>query len=202
MKIFYTSLLFISLTIIGAIAEDKVCFSPGTCCEDNIIRLANESKEKIEVVIYSITNVKILNALLAAKKRGVVIKVIVDTLQSSGKKSLVKYMVNADFDIRFNTSFKIEHNKFGIFDGKFMVVGSYNWTNAATSANSENCIIVDNLTTITQYQHRFYDLWKIYETGDSLNINDSRRGKGTDRHRQRKERRSQAYISAGVGIGG
>jgi hypothetical protein len=56
-------LLFLTLTT-PSHALTNVCFSPSTCCEDNIVELVNGSKETIDIAIYAFTNQKIYDSLL------------------------------------------------------------------------------------------------------------------------------------------
>ena len=65
-------------------------------------------------------------------------------------------------NIRVHTKNKIEHNKFAVFDGKSASTGSFNWTNSATSKNSENCLFLINEPDYAKiYQQRFEELWKM-----------------------------------------
>ena len=71
---------------------------------------------------------------------------------------LYKYGVN----IRVHSKNKIEHNKFAIFDGNVVSTGSYNWTNAASDKNSENCLfLIKEPDNINKYQKRFEELWSV-----------------------------------------
>ncbi len=149
----------------------KVCFSPSTCCEDNIVELIHNSTESINIAIYAITNHKIYDALVEAKSRNIPIKIVTDKTQSKGKSSLVPALIDDGFNIRIKKKYRIEHNKFGIFDGKTVITGSYNWTESATRNNSENCLIEKRKTVVKKYKQRFDELWEIYgeteeNTGD------------------------------------
>lgn len=61
-----------------------------------------------------------------------------------------------------HAKYKIEHNKFAVFDSKFASSGSYNWTTPASDKNSENCIFfIKNKKAVAEYQNRFNYLWQI-----------------------------------------
>ncbi len=138
----------------------RVYFSPGTDCEDNIIHEIQFAKT-IDIAIYSITNHDIANAIINAHNNGKNIRIITDRLQSHGKHSLTNTLESAGIPIRTNKHHKIEHNKFAIFDNRMVITGSYNWTESATTSNSENCIFIHNATR--QYVNRFEYLWKLYD---------------------------------------
>ena len=148
-------------------ALTNVCFSPSTCCEDNIVELVNGSKDTIDIAIYAFTNQKIYDSLLQAKERGVKIRVVADKAQSKGKYSFVPKLQEAGFDVRIKKKVKIEHNKFGVFDKKFIITGSYNWTEAATKMNSENCVVDKRKKIVAKYDKRFEELWKMYDDSET-----------------------------------
>jgi len=141
----------------------KVYFTPGFDCENNIISRLNNAKNNIDIAVYSITNRNIVDAILAAHKRGVKVRVMTDNMQEKGTQSLVKELVAAGIPVRtnINSNHKIEHNKFAIFDGKDMESGSYNWTNNATKSNSENCMFF--CQTGKDFSNRYEYLWKLYD---------------------------------------
>ena len=138
----------------------NVFFTPGTKCETNIIKNINKSN-KIDIVVYSITNPAIVDSILAAHTRGASIRVITDRTQSKGKGSLVGKIRSAGIPVATNIKHKIEHNKFGIFDDRYVVTGSYNWTTNASYYNSENCVFFDQLEGM-EYSKRFEYLWQLY----------------------------------------
>ncbi|WPX97800.1 phospholipase D-like domain-containing protein [Candidatus Fokinia crypta] len=144
-------------------ALKNVCFSPSNCCENNVIELTNKTLHSIDIAVYSLTNMRIYDALIDAKKRGVKIRIISDKLQSGGKFSLIPVLKSMGFNVRVNKKVKIEHNKFSIFDKSIMLTGSYNWTKAATDGNSENCIVDKRKRIISRYTKRFEELWNMYE---------------------------------------
>lgn len=140
----------------------EVYFSPSKDCENGLIKLIQSATKTIDASVYSINNTNIVNALKQAHKRGVKIRILTDRTQASGKSSKVKELRAAGIDIRVHSKHKIEHNKFGIYDGKKASTGSYNWTNPASDKNSENCVFfTDNPAVVSKYQERFEYLWKV-----------------------------------------
>ena len=141
-------------------SDIEIFFSPGTDCEENIITNINKSN-KIDIAVYSITNPKITDAIIAAHKRGANVRVITDKTQAKGKKSLVSQIRAAGIPLLTNKNHKIEHNKFAVFDDLHTVSGSYNWTTNASVNNSENCLFFDQPNM--EYSKRFEYLWQMYE---------------------------------------
>lgn len=137
----------------------RIYFTPGTDCEDNIVAEI-EKADKIDIAVYSITNRKIVDALLVAKKRGAKIRVITDRAMAGNQYSLDEEMAAAGIPVLIHKKHKIMHNKYAIFDGKMVVSGSYNWTKNATTSNSENCLFFQQPNK--EYSTHFEQLWDLY----------------------------------------
>jgi len=140
-------------------SDIKVFFTPGTDCEENIIKEISKAKT-IDIAVYSISNQNIVDSVIAAKKNGAKIRVITDRTQAKVKGSLVDVLRSAGIPLLTNKGHKIEHNKFAVFDDKYIVSGSYNWTTTATKYNSENCSFFNQPNK--EYSQRFEYLWKKY----------------------------------------
>lgn len=96
------------------------------------------------------------------KKRGVKVRILTDKTQAKGISSKVKYLYDNGINIRIHSQFKIEHNKFAVYDKVKGSSGSFNWTNPAEKKNSENCIFFDDSDgTVGKYLKRFEYLWQI-----------------------------------------
>ncbi len=146
----------------------EVYFSPSKDCENGLVNLIQSSVKTIDVSVYSINNTKIVNALKKAHAKGIKIRILTDRTQASGKSSKVKELKTAGINIRVHSKYKIEHNKFAVFDGKKASTGSYNWTNPASDKNSENCVFfTDNPEVVSKYQNRFEHLWQVNTELDS-----------------------------------
>lgn len=155
LRIFTLAMAFLCSSLFGT----EVYFSPSVDCENRIVRAIDESQSNIAVAVYSINNKKIVDALLAAKKRGVKLRVLTDNTQASQRSSRVLEMVANGVDLRVHSKFKIEHNKFGVYDGKLVSTGSFNWTGPAARSNSENCLFLDDKSVISKFHERFEFLW-------------------------------------------
>ena len=139
----------------------KVFFTPGTDCEQNIIKEINKAKT-IDIAVYSISNQNIVDSIITAKKNGAKIRIITDRTQAKGKGSLTDTLRNAGIPVLTNKGHKIEHNKFAVFDNNYIVSGSYNWTTNATKYNSENCNFFNQPNK--EYSKRFNYLWNLYNS--------------------------------------
>ncbi len=152
----------------SAEAAMKAYFSPSLDCENQIIRLLNNSVDSVDIAVYTLTNRPIMRAIEKAHNRGVRVRVITDKKQADHYSSVATRLYQKDVPIKINTEFEIEHNKFAIFDGQTLITGSFNWTYSASNKNSENCLVItDEPELISQYEKRFNTLWKTYNARES-----------------------------------
>lgn len=139
----------------------RIYFTPGPKCEDNIVASINAATRAIDVAVYSITNDRIVDSLLAAHRRGVRVRVISDHLQASGRASQIGRIRDGGIPVVLNKKHKIMHNKFAIFDRRDIETGSYNWTSSATQSNAENCMFFPEQNK--EFTSQFKYLWDFYQ---------------------------------------
>jgi phosphatidylserine/phosphatidylglycerophosphate/cardiolipin synthase-like enzyme len=136
-----TSHINATLPSMGSI---EVAFSPKGGATATIIKAIAEARTSILVSAYSFTSQDIAQALLRAKKRNVVVKVILDKSQISQQYSSSTFFANQGFDLRIDVKHAIYHNKVMIIDDKTVITGSFNFTKAAENKNAENVLIIRN----------------------------------------------------------
>ncbi len=158
-------LLFIFLNVnTAAFCKMKAYFSPSLDCENQIIKLLNNSQKTVDIAVYTMTNRPIMRAIEKAHQRGVKIRIITDKRQADHYSSVATRLYQKNIPIKINTEYEIEHNKFAIFDNDKMITGSFNWTYSASNKNSENCLVIsEEPDLISQYEKRFNTLWKTYD---------------------------------------
>src|SRR5690606_23639802 len=70
----------------------KVCFSPEGKCESLIVLQIRRAQSSIYVQCYSFTSKTIAKALVEAKERGVLVKVLTDKSQITDKHSQISWL--------------------------------------------------------------------------------------------------------------
>ena len=121
--------------------------------------MINNSKNTIQIAVYSINENNIKQAIDNAKERGVVINIVSDKVQSSQKHH---YCHNNDkcLSLRGRYGRGYMHHKFAIFDNQVAIMGSFNWTNGGSYVNSEDCVVIDKKEDIAVLQGKFEGLLK------------------------------------------
>lgn len=153
--------VFLILQTASALAGPEVYFSPNGGARDRLLRAINHTKATIDLAVFDFTSGELAGALLTAKERGVVIRIVADARQAQGKHSEIPFLLEKGVKIRLarGNGRGIMHHKFAIFDGKLLVTGSYNWTDSAERSNHENALILDDRTIIQRYQAHFERLF-------------------------------------------
>lgn len=146
-----------------ALYKTETYFSPNGGVAANIIKAINNAKSSIDLAIFDLTSNDIASSLEKAQKRDVKIRIIADSRQAKGARSIIQALINEGFNVRIAHGIGrgIMHNKFAIFDNKLLVTGSYNWTNNAEHFNYENAIFTPDPETIKKYQQNFDKIWKM-----------------------------------------
>lgn len=148
-------------TLINATGTVEVAFSPNNGVTATVIKAIDEAHETILVSAYSFTSKDIANALLAAKKRGVNVKLILDKSQATQKYSSSTFFANQGFDLRIDIKHAIYHDKVMIIDGKTVITGSFNFTKAAETKNAENLLVLRGNPELAKlYQQDWWFNWQ------------------------------------------
>ncbi len=138
---------------VSSTATVRTCFTPDTRCNSMIEPHIRDAKESIRVQAAYFSNRKILNELVAAKKRGVDVRVIVPARHGDSRSLVFRTLSAAGIPVRVDRT----HIKVMIFDGKIVETGSYNYTNAAQK-KSENVLFLSNSPAIIKV---YVDQWEI-----------------------------------------
>jgi phosphatidylserine/phosphatidylglycerophosphate/cardiolipin synthase-like enzyme len=132
-------------------SDVTVYFSPDGGCTDAIVAVLGQAKETILVQAYSFTSAPIAKAVVDAHKRGVKVQVILDKSQRTEKYSSADFLAHAGVPVQIDDKHAIVHNKIMIIDGKTVITGSFNFTNAAEEHNAENLPVIHSKDLAQKY---------------------------------------------------
>lgn len=146
-----TSLSFVAHASAATPSID-VGFSPEGSAEQLVLRTLDEAHESIRLMGYSFTSPTIVKSLVAAKRRGVDVRVVVDDKgnRSKASQAAMNVVVNTGIPLRTNGQYKIMHDKVIITDGQNVELGSFNYTRSAAESNSENALVVRGVPSLAQ----------------------------------------------------
>jgi hypothetical protein len=137
-------------------------FSPGGGIRERVISAINRAQSTLDIAIYSFTADAISTALVNARNRGVVVRIIADESQSIGFGSEIAKLEGLGFELRRKNGVSggIMHHKYMIIDGRILLTGSYNWSASAEDSNFENAVFLQGTAVIRRFQEDFESIWR------------------------------------------
>jgi phosphatidylserine/phosphatidylglycerophosphate/cardiolipin synthase-like enzyme len=139
----------------------QVYFSPDDHVADHLIDLIHKEEKSIEIAAYAFSHSRIATALIDAKKRGVLVEVVVDPF-SLKFSSLLNRMVKVGIPVwvwkheqNQEKYPPIMHDKFCLFGGKSIWTGSFNFTYHADTMNRENAIYIQDKALAKKFHKQF-----------------------------------------------
>lgn len=148
----------------AAHASIQVGFSPEGSARALVLNTINHAQHSIDMMAYSFQSADIVQALVNAEKRGVVVRAVIDKKRNQGKVSqkAIAFAAANGVDVQLDGHYHIQHDKVMIVDGDTLETGSFNFAKSAEFDNSENVLVVrDEPAVIAQYQAHFDNRWKI-----------------------------------------
>lgn len=135
--------------------------------DKEIIALIDAAKSRIYFAIYTFTLPSIADALVEAKKRGIDVRGVVDSGQSSNSYGapITAKLQAAGISVvteKHSTGNGIMHIKLIVTDSAY-ALGSYNWTSSATTINDEILEIGTDQTLRQTYENILKRLLEAYK---------------------------------------
>ena len=160
--------LFLLLFLIGAlqespaIAEIETLFSPEVSIKESILKEMESTTSTLDLAIREITSLDMAQALVKAKQRGVKVRVIADSKQANMKTSKITYLIQQGIPVKVlgGKEKGVMNHRFAILDGKRVLTGSFDWSEASLKWNYENILILHESEVVATYQKEFDRLWR------------------------------------------
>lgn len=135
-------------------------FSPQDKAITNaLLPLINNAKHYIYIPTFVITEKRITDALIKAKRRNVEIKVILDALSASNQYSKHTKLRTSGIDVKTENLAGKMHSKSVIIDDEYLVLGSMNFSTSGENKNDENLIVIKNMLIAKFYKEFFLYQW-------------------------------------------
>lgn len=128
------------------LAALQAAFAPWENLEGLITEAIDDAKMQVLVQAYLLTSKNIATALIAAKRRGVDVRVLADAEQiAKVESSKIPKLAAAGIDVWLETKYQNAHNKIIVIDAATpnatVITGSFNFTWSAQHKNAENILI-------------------------------------------------------------
>lgn len=116
---------------------------PSVIALQRVIELINRAQTSIQVAMFTFTHKEIAEALVEAQKRGVQVKVILDTLSSKGaSKQIAEFLKKEQLFVATNRGSQLMHHKMAWIDNEILILGSTNWTKSAFLKNQDGLLVL------------------------------------------------------------
>ena len=115
---------------------------------EQIGRFIDGSTRSIDICVFTITDNRITEKIIAAFNRKIRIRIISDDTKSEDRGSDLDYLKSRGVECLFDSTPAHMHHKFAISDNKLLLNGSYNWTRSASTENNENISVTNDVSLV------------------------------------------------------
>jgi hypothetical protein len=122
----------------------EIYFSPKGGAAEAVAKRILAASDSVLVMAYAISEPSLTRSLIAASERGVACRLIVDRHEQNAAGTTARKIKKAGVPTTVDRACKLMHNKFAVIDGKFVITGSMNWSEAGDSLNAENTLIIED----------------------------------------------------------
>ena len=140
--------------------RSEAWFSPGDDCRSGLIREFSRAGDNVRICVFTIADDRITEAILAAHRRGLAIRIVTDDDKRFDAGSDIDRLQRAGIAVATDDGPAHMHHKFALFDDRVLVNGSFNWTRSASHANEENLLLTDDAVAVAAFATRFDELWR------------------------------------------
>lgn len=151
-----------------AMPTQEAAFSPGMDCLNLILRCLRGAGQTIDICVFTLSDDRIAEEVLAAYRRGVRVRILTDNDKEFDGGSDISRLRDAGIPVVVDRTSAHMHHKFAIFDGKRLLNGSYNWTRSACNLNEENLVLSNDPALLKCFSTQFATLWQALSENAAL----------------------------------
>ncbi len=139
----------------------KIFFSPqDKIITTHIIPMINNSRKEILIPAFLVTHTEVVDSLISAHKRGVLIKIIIDATGYHNNIKKIQKLRNSGILVKVENYAGKMHAKTMLIDEKYLITGSMNFSQSGEIKNDENCLIIENPKLVKFYKGYFNYVWE------------------------------------------
>lgn len=131
--------------------------------ETHLVDAMNGAQRTIDTAIYNLTIPDVTNALLNAKKRGVQVRLVMES--EAMDKDQPRALQKAGIPIIGDQKQGLMHNKFTILDGREVWMGSMNYTDSSAYTDFNNLVRIISPKVVQDYQVNFDEMFVEHKFG-------------------------------------
>src|SRR5271166_1592711 len=147
--------LLIGLLGVSAAPGQEIHFSPEEGLDAIDVQLVGDAKQSIDFASYALTDPIIIDALNAAQRRGVAVRIVLDPRE---RHDFVKLGDLSD-NVRIKRGGPYMHLKAYSIDGEVLRTGSANFSTSGEQAQDNDLIVIRSQGTAAKFDAHFEHMW-------------------------------------------
>jgi phosphatidylserine/phosphatidylglycerophosphate/cardiolipin synthase-like enzyme len=142
-------------------ANIEVYYAPEDAPLDRMVTLYQQAKRYVYVAVYTLTSPRAVKALVAAKKRGVDVRMITDRERTEDLKqrSALRTLRLAGIPVLVNHHDGLMHLKQVVIDDEINASGSMNHTTSGNRYNDERLDVIFDRAISAKAREKFLAMW-------------------------------------------
>ncbi len=145
----------------------KVWMGPEDGLYNRVVNALDGAQSTALVAMFQLNSTSIIDALIAAKGRGVDVVVVLDEVQATDPQALAdETLVAASIPVILahatGGNYAEMHSKFLVVDHQLVLMGSTNWTNLGFYYNDETLVVIDDAHLADRFEGKFAELLDTY----------------------------------------
>jgi phosphatidylserine/phosphatidylglycerophosphate/cardiolipin synthase-like enzyme len=154
--------LIAAVVLTTAFASDpakpqEVHFSPEERLDAIDAALIDSAKQSIDFASYSLTDTPVIDALNAAERRGVAIRIVLDPRE---RHDFVKLGDLSD-NVRIKRGGPFMHLKAYAIDSVVLRTGSANFSSSGENAQDNDLVVIRDPATASKFEAHFETMWRL-----------------------------------------
>jgi phosphatidylserine/phosphatidylglycerophosphate/cardiolipin synthase-like enzyme len=143
----------------------QIYFSPDDHFRSqHLIPLLQSAKQSVHFMAFAFTSTDITTTLSNLNQQGIEVKGVVDSGQAKSSYAQYDDLKNENIDVLLDGNPEKLHHKVMIIDHRYVVTGSYNFSQSAETRNDENSVIIENSNLAFRYEQEFT---RVYQKASS-----------------------------------
>lgn len=134
-------------------------FSPQGRAVSEIRFALDQAESMINVGVFFLTHKSLTCALVAARNRGVSVRIVLDATGAKNEYTKHRILRDAGIPVKVENWSGKMHMKAASIDGETLIAGSMNWTAAGERVNDENTVVIQSTRLAQEFDGHFDALW-------------------------------------------
>jgi len=145
--------------------DSELNFPPEQSFSSRAVSAYNAEHQAIDAIVFRVTDKRHTDAMIAARNRGVAVRLIIDKLEYRAVARLwdswnIDQMYMAGIPIRWQGHLGDNHEKLMLLYGQAMTVfGSSNWTSPSSSSQAEHNLFTTRTAIFNWFAQQFDRMW-------------------------------------------